>query len=165
MTRKTLIRGAFVALAVPSLLFTASGGAFADSNNVTWKDGATGRCLSWYAEGITGGSLGLDTEACDGSGRGYQQWRDIHNSDGSWYEKPASTNYLNTWVNLCLTAYYNHTAYIEPCKGNDYERWYEVNTSSGWHLKNKATGLLLDSNANGDVYALPANGGAYQLWH
>lgn len=61
--------------------------------------------------------------------------------------------------------YPDHDVYLEGCKGNDWERWYEERQSDGhWKLRNKATGWYLDSNSNHQVYGEPANGGDYQEW-
>jgi hypothetical protein len=156
-------------VAAPALVVGAASSAFADSNNVHWKDKATGFCLGYYDTGATGLGTAVDTEACDDSGIGYTTWRDLQNSDGSWTERPAAASVGGGWLNLCLTAD-GHAVYLEVCEANNpWESWYEVHTANGWQLKNKRSGYLLDSNnaggGRGTVYANPAYASDnYQLW-
>ncbi|MFD0634398.1 hypothetical protein ACFQ9X_25470 [Catenulispora yoronensis] len=100
----------------------------------------------------------VDTGSC--GTLAHPWWTDWAQSDGTWLESPWGRR------DLCLTAYWDRTAYLEYCTpNNDYEKWYEEWQGNGWRLRNKATNLYLDSNSKGDVYALPWNGGNYQLWH
>ncbi|MET9375810.1 hypothetical protein ABZX98_16895 [Streptomyces sp. NPDC002992] len=67
----------------------------------------------------------------------------------------------------CMTAYWDHDVYLEPCTGNNYQRWTEAydNNMGGWRLINKATGEFLDSNGT-DVYSHQGSDwNYYQLWH
>ncbi|MGW2706293.1 hypothetical protein [Streptomyces sp. NPDC001340] len=41
-----------------------------------------------------------------------------------WYEQYNSNGY-------CLTAYTDHDAYMEPCSGNNWQRWDEISAGGG----------------------------------
>ena len=153
--------------AIPALIFSASGVSFADSNNVSWKNVGTTRCLTWDTNYITGAVDWLGTEDCSNH-RGSTRWRDVSVGANRWQEKPAATNISGNWVDVCLTAYWSSngaSVYLEGCSPNNtWQQWEENWTGSAWRLKHVQTGLFLDSNSSGSVYALSQNTGNNQLW-
>ncbi|MEU8511857.1 hypothetical protein AB0C76_09755 [Kitasatospora sp. NPDC048722] len=171
--KKLAARIATAAVAIPALIFGMSGTSYADSDNVTWRDDATGLCLAWDSNYITGALDWVGTRNCN-SGRGSTRWRDV-NVGGAWRQMPAATNSSGGWVNVCLAAWKpggsgSDSVYLEGCTDNNpWQQWQEVQAFGGWHLKHVQDGYLLDSNANGDVYATPDPGwnynNTYQLWH
>ncbi|MFB6815631.1 hypothetical protein ACFCV8_13940 [Streptomyces sp. NPDC056347] len=125
--------------------------ASADST-VTWQHDVSKLCLGWNLDNNDAKMWG-----CSSYGTA---WYESSNSDGSWLMK------RNDDRGYCLTAYWDNDVYMEPCTGNDYQRWYEIQTSAGWKLKHKATGRFLDANDSGSsVYLHDENNGRYQLWH
>ncbi|MFG2818834.1 hypothetical protein ACGFX4_05340 [Kitasatospora sp. NPDC048365] len=171
--KKLAVRVATAALAIPALIFGMSGTSYANSDDITWRDDATGLCLAWDINPINGFINWVGTRNCD-SGRGYTRWRDVW--DGSaWREKPAYTNSSGNWVDICLTAWKpgstgTDSVYFEDCSANNpWQQWQELQIFGGWHLKHVQDGYLLDSNGGGSVYATadpgPGTNNHYQLWH
>ncbi|MGW2492079.1 RICIN domain-containing protein [Streptomyces sp. NPDC001606] len=155
MMKKHISRLVVAVTAVAASTILSSPAAHASAPKVTWHDDATGKYLVYQPNTESA------VETVDHTWyNGPYDWSDFQQSDGSYIETPYGVS------NVCLTAYWDNSVYMENCKpNNDYERWYEEWQGNGWRLRNKATGYYLDSNASGSVYALPGNGGNYQLWH
>ncbi|AYG85060.1 Actinohivin [Streptomyces hundungensis] len=160
-----------VVLAVPALVFAATAPAHASGSTVTWRNKATGGCLTSAPGDIVGTETGMLT-CFDGANRYEVDWYDsqdnLENPNGAWTERVGRNG-------KCLTSYSQpgddpntpSPVYLETCSSpaNYYEQWYEEWDGSSFHLRNRQTGRYLDTNSNGDVYALPANNGNYQRWN
>ncbi|MET8102180.1 ricin-type beta-trefoil lectin domain protein [Streptomyces sp. NPDC005236] len=139
---------------VPALALTMTTAAQADGD-VHWVHRDSGKALTvnWAHDHPDDVTLTWESDV-------WTQWHDVHQSDGSWLEKSsADTGY-------CLTAYTDHDAYMEPCSGNNWQRWDEIGVGGGnWKLRNRQTHECLDGNGS-SVYMHECNdGNKYQLWY
>lgn len=168
-------RAALAAASVPVLLMAFSTTAQA-SDNIVWRNKATGGCLRVYNNAT------LDTDAgamlrCQNTGifdgkHFTTSWNDsqnnLENPNGA-YKITTNNSYFNGY---CLASWYANeqnglgNVYIEPCSSpaNYYQQWEENWTGDGMQLVNRQTRLCLDSNSRGDVYTHACNKGNYQVW-
>ncbi|MFG2715410.1 ricin-type beta-trefoil lectin domain protein [Streptomyces goshikiensis] len=138
----------------PALVLGLSTAAHADGN-VHWIHKNDGKALkvTWSNDHPD------DVQVVSGNWDGWTDWYDVRLSDGSWLQKSK----LDT--GYCLTAYTDHDVYTEPCSGNNYQRWDEIDTGNGWKLRNRQTQECLDSNGS-SVYMHECNeDNKYQLWY
>lgn len=149
---KRIALGVASVAAASALMISVAGPAAAEiGGQVSWRNAQTGRYLSYV------GDRKVVTKTA------YDHWFENKKSDGSWELPWAGSAIFED--RPCLDSDANGNVYGIPCNGGDYQRWYEVKTSTGWKLQNKATGRILDSDANGNVYTLPDNGSNWQRWN
>ncbi|MEV5874194.1 ricin-type beta-trefoil lectin domain protein [Streptomyces sp. NPDC052101] len=138
----------------PLFVLATSAVAHADSD-VHWNHKPDGRCLD-ADYNVWGTPVDVTLRDCSSA---YRPWHDVQQGDGSWLEQVAGKN------GYCMTAYTDHDVYTEPCSGNNYQRWDEIDTGAGWKLRNRQTGECVDSNGK-SVYMHECNdGNEYQLWN
>lgn len=153
MRGKRVAQAVGTALLAPALVVAMTSAAHADSDT-HWVHKKSDHCLyPVYDKNAHPTDVTLRTGCSDRD----TDWHDVNNGDGTWLERSKYD------PGYCMVAYTDHDAYMEPCNGNDYQRWEEIDTGHGWNLKNKATHECLDSNGD-RVYMLACNGGDYQLW-
>ncbi|MFI5980374.1 RICIN domain-containing protein [Streptomyces sp. NPDC051555] len=151
MNIKRMAQVAGTAALAPLLVLAMSPVAHADGF-VHWDHKPTNKCLQVHRD-WKGNPDDVYVQECS-----YEPFYDVHLGDGSWLEKDRSKQ------DYCMTAYTDHDVYMEPCSGNNYQRWDEIDTGAGWKLRNRQTQECLDSNGT-SVYMHECNtGNQWQLW-
>ncbi|MEU9988944.1 RICIN domain-containing protein [Streptomyces sp. NPDC048045] len=146
---KTRLMGTFAAAAVlaPVLALAGTGQAFAASSAVTWKNKQNHQYLAYF-------NYKVRTTSATGAS---MKWDESKQSDGTYTMKHHGTG-------KCLDSNANGDVYLLACNGGNYQKWYEINDSSGWRLKNKATGRVLGVAISGQVRTDSDAGAARQRW-
>ncbi|MFE0462277.1 hypothetical protein ACFW1A_23795 [Kitasatospora sp. NPDC058965] len=158
--KKRFATAAAVAVAAPMLVI-ASAGTSSAAGTVTWQ--TDGNCLGVVLNYPTAQGIEftdpLWLHGCSAPGYTSVTWQDTNYGSNQWTEKPTAD------TSMCLTAYYDHSVYLETCKnggaGNSFERWHEINSGGNWYLQNVATGEYL--NASNTVSAHTST--TKQAWH
>ncbi|MFF4740998.1 ricin-type beta-trefoil lectin domain protein [Streptomyces sp. NPDC001262] len=156
--KRVMARLATAAAVVPVAMVGVSSEASArNGEQVTWRNLASGRCLTHDASHEV--STMPQSDCSDGF-----KWTEHairEDSSGQGVYRISASGFKG---DVCLDSSDAGRVYLNPCNGSNYQKWKQVKTSIGWKLTNVATGRVLDSSDGGKVYTKPDNGGRYQRW-
>src|SRR5690348_15465093 len=109
--KKRFAAAAAVALATP-LLVVASAGTSSAASSIKWE--TTGGCIGVVLNYPTAIGIAytdpLWLQNCSAPGYTSTTWIDTNYGSNQWTEKPTAD------TSMCLTAYYDHSVYLETCK-------------------------------------------------
>ncbi|MER5548328.1 RICIN domain-containing protein [Streptomyces sp. NPDC001118] len=135
------------AVLAPVLTLVGTGPAFAADSGVSWRNESNGKYLAYFNYRVrTTSAIGPTSK-----------WFENKQSDGTYTMRHDIDR-------KCLDSNSRGDVYIGACNGGDYQKWYEIQDSSGWRLKDKATGRVLEVGIDGQVHTEADAGAPRQRW-